>query len=292
MRHVPYDPKKIDYPDGWAKKAKEALAAVRAASDDEKSAEINKPKHREVWADLKPELSKIMHGKCWYTESMQVGTDTDVDHFRPKNSVKGTTHPETGIKHNGYWWRAFDPDNYRFSCIVANRARRDVETGLVGGKVDEFPLWSERERAWTPEDSCDDEQPLLIDPCKSAEVALIAFSENGEAVERHKEAFNKKFYKKANVSIRLYHLNHTEFVRERIKIRDNVLKYVEDAHRYYKNLGKDDSDANDEYAYERTIEQLRQYCSESAPFSSFAIAMLRPYRFDESLEGVFIGSSI
>jgi len=201
-------------------------------------------------------------------------------------------HPKTGKKHGGYWWHAFDPDNYRFSCIVANRLRRDVEMGTVGGKADEFPLWLENKRAWLPEDNCDDEQPLLIDPCKSSEVALITFSESGEAVERYKEKNNKRFYKKANTSIRLYHLNHTEFVRERIKIRDNVLKYVEDAQKYYKNLGKDDSDANDEYAYERSIEQLRQYCGESAPFSSFAIAILRPYRLEESLEGVFIGTGI
>src|SRR5687768_8852784 len=183
MRPVPYDPKKITYPNGWAERAKKALAAVSAVPDNEKSSVINKPKHREIWAELKPQLFKIMHGKCWYTESLQVGTDTAVDHFRPKNSVKDVIHPEKGEKHIGYWWRAFDADNYRLSCIVANRARRDVETGLVGGKVDEFPIWSEDERAWTPDDNCDDEQPLLIDPCKSAEVALITFSENGEAVE-------------------------------------------------------------------------------------------------------------
>ncbi len=292
MRYVPYDPKKIVYPNGWTKKAEDALAAVQAVSDDDKADEINKQKHREVWADLKPELSKVMHNKCWYTESLQVGTDTDVDHFRPKNSVKGALHPITREKHRGYWWRAFDPSNYRFSCIVANRLRRDIETGVVGGKADEFPLWSESERAWTPDDNCDDEQPLLIDPCDSSEVALITFAESGEAVERHKEESNKRFYKKANFSIRLYHLNHTEFVRERIKIRDNVMMYIEDAQRYFRELGKEDSDANDAYAYKRAIEQLRQYCSESAPFSSFAIAMLRSYRFDESLEGVFIGSSI
>lgn len=228
-----------------------------------------------------------MHDKCWYTESKQIGTDTDVDHFRPKNSVKGVINPATGKKHIGYWWRAFDPSNYRYSCIFANRLRRDIETGLVGGKADEFPLWVEDDRAWTPSDSCDDEQPLLIDPCNAAEVAYIAFSENGEAIERHKEEINKLFYKKANVSIRLYHLNHTEFVRERIRIRDEIMKHVEDARRYYLKLGRNNADADDQRAFNRAIEQLRQYCNESAPFSSFAIAMLRPYRFEECLEGVF-----
>jgi hypothetical protein len=288
MRAVPYNPKKIKYPKGWKEKAKKALEDVAKAAPQDRAVLVNK--YREVWAELKPELAKIMHGKCWYTESLQVGTDTDVDHFRPKNSVKNVRKPDTNEEHSGYWWRAFDAKNYRYSCIVANRLRRDLETDLVGGKADEFPLWDECERAWTPDDNCDHEQPLLIDPCNAGEVALITFAENGEATERYKETEKPKKFAKAHKSILLYHLNHSDFVRERIKIRDNLTNYIEDAKRYYEKL--DDGDADDDYAYMRAIEGLRQACSESAPFSSFAIAMLRPYRFDESLEGVFIGTPI
>jgi hypothetical protein len=286
MRHVPYDPKKINYPEGWKEKAEAALAAVKAADDDKKSSEVNK--HRDVWADLKSELKKVMHDKCWYTESMQVGTDTDVDHFRPKNSVKSVKHPATQEEHQGYWWRAFDPANYRYSCIVANRLRRDLETGIVGGKADEFPLWDETERAWSPDDNCDIEQYMLVDPCNLADVALITFAENGEATERHSEAVKEKSYKKAHNSILLYHLNHSDFVKERIKIRDNLMGQIQDAERYYKKLGTEKDDSDNAHAYERAIEQLRQACNEKAPFSSFAISMLRPYRLQDSLEAVFI----
>jgi hypothetical protein len=286
MRYVPYDPKKINYPADWPQKAAEAIAAVRAAPDNQKSEEVNK--HRKVWADLKYELSKVMHGKCWYTEAMQIGTDTDVDHFRPKNSVKDVKNAETHEKHPGYWWRAFDPSNYRYSCIVANRLRRDLETEIVGGKADEFPLWLESERAWCPEDDCNAEQPLLIDPCNPVDVALITFAENGEATERYNKETKPKLYEKANRSKMLYHLNHSDFVKERIKIRDNIMENIEDAQRYYRKLGTDKADADDEHAYRRAIEHLRKVCSEEAPFSSFAIAMLRPHRLDESLEGVFI----
>jgi hypothetical protein len=285
MRHVPYDPKKITYPDGWSQRAADALAAVASAPDAKKSEVINS--YQKVWADLKPELKKVMHDKCWYTEAPQSGTDTDVDHFRPKNSVKGVKKTGTDEEHLGYWWRAFDPTNYRYSCIVANRLRRDLETGIVGGKADEFPLWDENERAWCPTDDCDAEQPLLIDPCDPAEVAQITFAENGEATERHGKD-KPKFYEKAHRSILLYHLNHSDFVKARIIIRDDIIKHIEDAKRYYRKLGTDHADADDDHAYMRAIEQLRQACSEEAPFSSFAIALLRPYRLDESLEGVFI----
>ena len=242
-------------------------------------------KYRDLWARLKPELAKVMHGKCWYTEAPQAGTDTDVDHFRPKSAVKGVRKPGTNEPHRGYWWRAFDPANYRYSCIVANRPRRDLETGHVGGKVDEFPIWDEKQRAWCPNDDCDIEQPLLIDPCNASEIAYITFAENGEATARYSKANRERLFAMADNSIRLYHLNHSDFVRERIKIRDQLMKYIEDAKRYFRRL--DSPDASGDHAYKRAIEQLRAACSESAPFSSFAIAILEPHRVDDSLAGVF-----
>jgi hypothetical protein len=290
MRPIKYDPKKITYPEGWDKRAKIALESVSQKPDSEKATEVNS--YRDVWASLKPELSKISHGKCWYTEALQAGTDTDVDHFRPKNSVRGLKKSDTQEEHPGYWWKAFEAENYRFSCIVANRLRRDIETGIVGGKADEFPIWDESARAWCPDDDCDKEQTLLIDPCIPAEVALITFAENGEATERYSKEDRPKLFEKAYKSIKLYHLNHSDFVNERIKIRDQIFSLVRDAKRFYKKLGTEDSDADNDYAYGRTIEQLRQLCDESAPFSGFAISMLHPHSFDESLVGVFMGTSI
>jgi hypothetical protein len=282
MRYVPYDPAKICTPD-WKAKADAALKCVETAPPDKRADEINK--YRDLWACLKPELAKVMHGKCWYTEAPQTGTDTDVDHFRPKNAVKDVRRPDTNELHPGYWWRAFDSTNYRYSCIVANRRRRDIETGNVGGKADEFPIWREERRAWCPTDSCDDEQPLLIDPCNAAEVAYITFAENGEATPRYSETDKRRLFRMAEESIKLYHLNHSEFVRERTRIRDQVQRHIEDARRYYRQL--DSENANVDHAYKRAIEDLRAACSKSAPFSSFAVAMLQRHRFDESLAPVF-----
>lgn len=285
MRHVPYDPTKIQYPQDWQAQADAALQCVKETPAEKRSEEINRPKHRELWACLKPELAKVMHGKCWYTEAPQAGTDTDVDHFRPKNAVKGVRKLDTDEEHPGYWWLAFDPANYRYSCIWANRRRRDLETGYVGGKADEFPIWNENQRAWCPDDTCESEQPLLIDPCNASEVAYITFAENGEATARHGKDQKPRLFAMADDSIRLYHLNHTDFVRDRMKIRDQLRLHIEDARRYYRQL--DHADANGDHAYKRAIEQLREACSERAPYSSFAIAMLQPYQLDESLDPVF-----
>lgn len=284
MRHIKYDSSKINYPKDWHTRAAAAMLEVESATTDKRSDVINK--HSTLWAELRPELAKLSNSKCWYTEAPQTGTDTDVDHFRPKNAVKDVKHPGTNDKHPGYWWKAFDPENYRYSCIVANRRRKDVETDHVGGKADHFPIWEEVHRAWCENDDCDVEQPLLIDPCKQSEVALLTFGENGEAMARHSEDDKPRLFKKADRSIELYHLNHTDFVKARIEIRDKIKKYIADAKRYYKLL--DSGDAHNEHSYERTIEHLRDISSERAPFSRFALTMLEPYKTDESLEAVFL----
>jgi hypothetical protein len=283
MRYVPYSPSKIDYPPNWETDAAEARQCVLMAPPEKRSDEIKN--HSKVWSSLKPALKRIVGDKCWYTEAPQKGTDTDVDHFRPKNAVRNARRPDTNERHPGYWWRAFDPSNYRYSCIVANRRRHDEETDHTGGKGEEFPIWDESQRAWCPEDDCRNEQPLLIDPCDPADVALITFAENGEATERHSESAKPRLYKKAQLSIELYHLNHSDFVKARIEIRDKLRQPIEDAQWYYQKL--DTADVQTQNAYKRAIQQLREACNERAPFSSFAVAMLQPYRFDESLEPVF-----
>lgn len=283
MRHVPYDPTNINYSDRWHEKADAARRSIQNALPEERAREINK--HRSLWADLKSELAKIMHGKCWYTEAPQRGTDTDVDHFRPKSSVKDVFNSSTHEKHPGYWWLAIDPANFRFSCIVANRKRRDLATGILGGKADEFPIFDENNRAWTPNDDCGREQSLLIDPCNPVEVTFITFGENGEAIPRYNDSDKPRFFKKAKCSIKLYHLNHDDFVKARIEIREDLRKNIEDAKRYYARL--DSAGVDIEHAYMRAIENLREACSYKSPFSSFAIALLAPLQFEDSLVPVF-----
>lgn len=282
MRYIAYDADKLDYPTDWLAKAKAAQKAIESAPPDKRSDEIKKYSY--LWSELKPKLSVLSNNKCWYTEAPQIGTDVDVDHFRPKNTVKGVKKPGTDENHPGYWWQALDPKNYRLSCIVANRPRRDIETGILGGKHDEFPVWDETCRAWSPEDECDNEQPLLIDPCKAADVNLLFFNENGEAAARYSKDNKPRLFARADCSIRLYHLNHKEFVRARQEIRDDLKKQIEHAQRLYKRL--DGGDAQVEDSYNQVIEKLCKACSAKSPFSSFAIAILETYRGDESIEAV------
>jgi uncharacterized protein (TIGR02646 family) len=65
------------------------------------------------------------HGKvCAYCGCHLPRNDRgDVDHFRPKNLRDDPSH-------DGYWWLAYEFDNYRLSCSTCNSSR----------KSDRFPL--------------------------------------------------------------------------------------------------------------------------------------------------------
>ena len=281
MRPVDYDPSKLNMPEGWAAKASELSKKLSDAADAAARAKILR--ENAIWADVKPELRKVFHGKCWYTESLQVGTDVDIDHFRPKRRV--AERYADGDGHPGYWWLAYDLANYRYSCIVANRLRRDVETDLVGGKADRFPIADEAMRAMTPDADWQAEKALLIDPCKPDETALVTFKEDGEAMPRFaaEESYKNE---KARLSIKYYSLNHSEFIRERITLRDRIENLRVDAMRYFARL--ESGDADHQSAYSKAIMSLRELRKDSAPFSAFSVAITDRFREEAALSGVFL----
>src|SRR5690606_29373654 len=94
--------------------------------DAARSEAINKKSA--VWGGAKEALEKLMHGKCWYCEANEVRHDRAVDHFRPKNEVKDHVTDKI-LDHPGYWWLAFEPDNFRYSCQYCNEIRKDTEGG-------------------------------------------------------------------------------------------------------------------------------------------------------------------
>ena len=281
MRQVKYNPDELPLREGWSDDANAVLQKMMAEDDPVKRSEIIQA-NSGLWGEIKIELAKISNDKCWYTESKQEGTDTDVDHFRPKKRVAEANDTET--PHPGYWWLAFDLANYRLSCIYANRRRRDVETGEVGGKADHFPLINEDNRAWTPECDCDEEQPLLLDPCKAADVALITFKDDGEAMPRFNEVDRPRAFQRADVSIELYNINNSTLVRARIDLRDKINGLLKDAERFFNKL--ESGDAAHEYGYERAVEQLLEYIDEGAPYSGFCQAIIGNHRHEKFLYGV------
>ncbi|GGI93793.1 hypothetical protein GCM10007978_34220 [Shewanella hanedai] len=287
MRHLEIDFNRLPIPDGWQEKAQQLTDSLLAAKDEgERSDIINK--NQEHWKAIKPVLATLFNHKCWYTEAPQAGTDVDVDHFRPKKRVQETL--KTTVPHGGYWWLAFCLQNYRFSCIVANRRRTDVETGKTGGKADHFPLCEEASRAKMPTCDLEEEQPILLDPLKATDVQLLEFKPDGEAMPRFSKEKHARKFSRADKSIEYYNINHSDFVRCRIELRDYIDKDVKAAVRYFNKL--ETGDADNDLAYEEAICRLRKKRDKKEPFSSFSVAYLDSLRhkpdYDGVLDGVYI----
>lgn len=106
-----------------------------------------KPTFKPLWRELKEHLIDLFHGKCAYCEVnfRNIGFG-DVDMFRPKAKIAGVKD------HPGYYWMAYDPQNYLPSCQVCNQMQ----------KRSFFPISGKR--AFSPGDSLKDEMPLLLNP--------------------------------------------------------------------------------------------------------------------------------
>ncbi len=147
-------------------------AVLAEADPTRRAALINA--QRAQWVALRPEFSAFSHGKCWYVECKNPGTDDDIDHFRPKLGVK------EDLAHPGYYWLAFDWTNLRLSCHRANRPRVNPEGAGTGGKGGHFPLVDPATRAFTPGEGRGQEVPCLLDPTNVFDVALVTFRQSGE----------------------------------------------------------------------------------------------------------------
>lgn len=281
MKRINYNPENLDISDEWKQKAQELTQALISANDHAERIKLIS-ENTDMWRCIKPVLRGLFHGKCWYTEAPQQGTDVDVDHFRPKSRVNELI--KSPNPHEGYWWLAFKLDNYRYSCIIANRRRKDVETGTTGGKADHFPICDENNRAWTPECDLSEEQPVLLDPCKASDVRLIMFGENGEALPRFEEADHSRSFLRANASIQYYHLNHDDFVKARLELRDKLDDLKKHAAIFYKKL--EIGDASHDSAYEKAISDIKDMISDKAPYSSFCKSYMDNYKHEEYLVGV------
>lgn len=107
--------------------------------------------------------------KCWYCEcDGSAGFYFQVDHYRPKKRVKNKGYKKDQYE-PGYWWLAFDPENYRVACQRCN-------TGA--GKRDQFPLPEDSPRGIV-ENGHKCENPLLLDP-NSSDPRLLRFLQNGD----------------------------------------------------------------------------------------------------------------
>ena len=134
------------------------------------------PKFEEsFWRKLKPHFVRIQHDKCGYCET-QISGDGDVEHYRPKSvvqkleaegteladskSLRGRKRPK--IAERGYWWLAYDWNNYLLSCSVCNQK---YKSALFPVEINRKPRNDGEYEVCNPvKADVAREQPLLINP--------------------------------------------------------------------------------------------------------------------------------
>ncbi|MBS1862147.1 MAG: hypothetical protein JSS68_10595 [Actinobacteria bacterium] len=268
MRYIDLDLVLQELPEGWSSEATAAFAEIQAISDpSERSVAINK--HRAVWANLKAHLMHASFGKCWYCEANEKRSPGAVDHFRPKDGV------EEDEDHGGYWWLAFDPSNFRFSCYFCNTFGSKTRS-VPGGKRTHFPLVDEGARISSPEADLDEERALLLDPVVPSDPGLLWFDLDGRAAPMPDLDPNGLSYLRAAKSVEIYNLNEARVKDARMELSTAVSEAVAEADGYWKKVETKDPTAHT--AFEKTVRRLRRLVDREAEFSAAARAALMGLR--------------
>lgn len=248
----------LELPNGWEERAQAARNAGPAAIDENAS----------VWQECKPCLKKLSHDKCFYCEVKQIRSDNAVDHFRPKKL---------------YPWSAFDPLNYRFACTYCNSRRKDIKNNRTGGKGEYFPLLVDEHRATCFEEECN-EAPLLLDPYKDDEPALIDFGDDGRPIPTYGKDEHANRHRRAEESIRLYHLDHQDLVDKRVALAAKITSIVKTTIRQFPKTEMGDPDIDS--SFKENIRQLAELIRPESELSSFARRMLDGYRDNGWVQGI------
>jgi hypothetical protein len=216
MRYI--DIRNLQLPDGWQAKADALHVQLGDAADDAARSKILKD--NQIWRELFVPLNNLSKGKCWYSEAKDIMSDKDVDHFRPKNEARNLD----GAVRDGYWWLAYDSENYRFSSIYSNRRRHDKfdDTKDAGGKWSYFPLFTGSYVA-TTKARLADEDIMLLDPTNEDDPCLLTFDDSGDAIPN---TVITRDIERVKASINLYHLDHTPLKEERQKIWDKCQRFI------------------------------------------------------------------
>jgi hypothetical protein len=147
-----------------------------------------KPDFPNAWGKYKAAFAEAQHEKCGYCEVRVIaGFPGDVEHFRPKGELWalpddpddwGEQRPSSasveGRKHSvlsdlGYWWLAYEWDNWLLSCSSCNS----------GWKGSFFPVAGANRTL--PPDAQAPEEPLLLNPFDGPDPSEhLRFGELGE----------------------------------------------------------------------------------------------------------------
>lgn len=240
----------------WLKKSNEILAAMKLEADPKKRKAIIH-RNKDHWRDtgLLDFLKKLSNGKCWYTEARFVAEYPQLEHFRPKSCVRDDSWKKC---HDGYWWLAFDLENYRLSKPMPN-----VKKGTY------FPLRIQAMAVCDPDVAITQESPLFLDPIKEGDAELISFNALGQPEPCPEPPVDLCDWDKKRIefSIRRYGLDNTDLCDRRkelwVAIESMISEYATNAIKVKRNNCK-----VSEGKAEQLIIELKKYLAPTQEFTS------------------------
>lgn len=163
------------------------------------------------------DLKELYEYKCGYCEThTEAGAVLQVDHYRPKNGVKGTSH-------RGYYWLGYEWTNFIPVCSRCNRAKsnRFPIAANEEKRVKEPPVLPDgrldRSKCKIDSPELEAEMPLLLHPEVDKPGKHLEFLSSGEV---------KGISSKGRNTIDICQLNRFALVLTRKQIIKNYLEKI------------------------------------------------------------------
>jgi hypothetical protein len=258
MIHI--DSRNLTIPDDWKRLADEKTEILKqlhgTVSREERNKFIDANGH--IWRDarIKDRLLKLSHGKCWFTEARDKASDFHVEHFRPKKEAWDLD----GTKRDGYWWRAFDPTNYRISGAVINRPKSCF-----------FPLIDGSTLGSLERPKCGDERPVFLDPTNIWDVTLVDYDQEGKLVPSEIALLQDK--QRVLITVEKFRLNeHQPLIEWRQEVWQECDDLISGILSHQEDIEARDGAANAEGQRDVKLRRLKVLTDEQSEFTGVARA--------------------
>lgn len=214
-------------------------------------------KNEDHWKNdtLRDYLRSLSLGKCWYTEVKFAADYPQVEHFRPKASVKNENKE---VCHDGYWWLAFSYSNYRLAKPMPN-----IRKGIY------FPLRRRAMAACDPGTPISYEIPMLLDPANEEDVAMLGFNSHGmpEPCKEPMTDFDDWDLKRIEFSIEAYGLNDVDLCEERKALWGQITAMLNEYGAHWKNY-KDNECLISHGKAEQLLKEIRKFLTPDQQYTA------------------------
>lgn len=271
MRYIPLkDADKTGLED-WINKSDEILEELKAEDDSARRKVIIR-KYQKHWRkhELLTFLSKLSNGKCWYTEARLIAEYPHLEHFRPKSCAKNEKWEKC---HEGYWWLAFDIDNYRLSKPLPNTRKSTY-----------FPLKERAQAVVHPNVALSRETPMFLDPTDQEDVELISFNSLGEPEPCPEPPVDLDDWdhQRIEFSIKRYALDDATLCLERKKLWV-AIEAMFNEYIAYAVKAKNESCIESRGKAKRVMEDLQKFLDPDKPFTGAIKACFKSDKLGKQL---------